>query len=82
MARQSYKVKIFGRPTAGMFDFSNVNSVNSPDGKYVLRFAMTERKEFADYRVDDIGIQPDIFIDNSINEEDWVDFVQSIIEKE
>jgi hypothetical protein len=82
MARQSYKVKIFGRPTAGMFDFSNVNSVNSPDGKYVLSFAMTERKEFADYRVDDIGIQPDIFIDNSIKEEDWVDFVQSIIEKE
>jgi len=82
MARQSYKVKIFGRPTAGMFDFSSVNSVNSPDGKYVLSFAMTERKEFADYRVDDIGIQPDIFIDNSIKEEDWVDFVQSIIEKE
>jgi len=82
MARQSYKVKIFGRPTAGMFDFSNVNSVNTPDGKYVLSFAMTERKEFADYRVDDIGIQPDIFIDNSIKEEDWVDFVQSIIEKE
>jgi Peptidase family S41 len=81
-ARQSNKVKIFGRPTAGMLDFSNVNSVNSLDGKYVLDLTITERKEFADYRVDDIGIQPDIFIDNSIKEEDWVDFVQSIIEKE
>ena len=82
MVKQSFKVKVFGRPTAGMFDFSNVNSVKSPDNKYVLYLTMSERKEFRDYRVDDIGIQPDIFIDESISDDKWVDFVRHTLESE
>jgi hypothetical protein len=82
MARQSYKVKIFGKPTKGAFDFSNVNIVDVPGGKYVMWLAMTASKRFPEYRIDDIGIQPDFFIDDSINEEDWIEFVQSVIEQE
>lgn len=80
LARQSYKVKIFGRPTAGAFDFSNINIVDSPDNKYQLYLTITQRKEFEDYRVDDIGIQPDFFIDMSVKEIDWVDYVLTEIE--
>lgn len=82
MARQSYKVKIFGKPTQGAFDFSNVNIVDAPDSNYVLWIAMTAGKNFPEYRIDDIGLQPDFYIDDSINDEDWVEFVQSVIEKE
>lgn len=82
MARQSYKVKIFGKPTSGAFDFSNINMVDAPEGNYVLWIAMTAGKNFPEYRIDDIGIQPDFYIDDSINEEDWVEYVQSVIEQE
>jgi len=79
-ARQSYKVKIFGEPTSGAFDFSNVNVIDFPNGKYVLWVAMTASKRYPTYKIDDIGIQPDFFIDSSIKPENWIDFVQSTIE--
>lgn len=82
MARQSYKVKIFGKPTRGAFDFSNINIVDAPDSNYVLWIAMSAGKNFPEYRIDDIGIQPDFYIDETVNDEDWVSFVQSVIENE
>jgi len=81
MARQSYKVKIFGRRTMGAFDFGNVNVVDSPDGKYKLWLTVTAIKEYHDYRIDDYGLQPDFFIDKNMAEVDWIDFVQNEIER-
>ena len=82
MARQSYKVKIFGKPTQGAFDFSDMNIIDAPGGKYVLGLAMTASKWYPEYRIDDIGIQPDFYIDDTIVEEDWVEFVQTVVEQE
>lgn len=81
MARQSYKVKLFGKPSFGAFDMSNVNIIDFPNGKYVLWCAMSVSKRFPEYKIDNIGIQPDFFMDNSIKEEDWVEFVQEVMEK-
>ena len=80
--RQSLKVKIFGRPTGGMLDFSNMNYVEFPDDPtIVLGYAMTASKRLPDYLIDGVGIQPDYFIDESISEEDWIEFVQSVLEE-
>ena len=81
MARQSYKVKLFGKPSFGAFDMSNVNIIDFPNGKYVLWCAMSVSKRFPEYKIDNIGIQPDFFMDDSIKEEDWVEFVQDVMEK-
>lgn len=80
--RQSCKVKLFGRPTGGMFDFSNMNFVDFPNSTYRLGYTMTATKRLPDYKIDGVGIQPDYFIDDSIKEEDWIEFVQSVIEVE
>jgi hypothetical protein len=80
--RQSLKVKIFGRPSGGMIDFSNMNYVDFPnDSTSRLGYTMTASKRLPDYVIDGVGIQPDYFIDDSIKEEDWIEFVQSVIEK-
>ena len=82
MAKQSYKTKIFGQPTLGAFDFSNCISYNSPDGKYSLTLTLTVTQNKAEgYGIDGIGIQPDFYIDDSVPEDQWVNYVLSIIEE-
>lgn len=78
--RQSFKVKIFGRPTGGMIDFSNMNYINSPDGKYQLGYTMTASERLPDYAIDGVGVQPDVFIDQTIEEKDWIEFVKTTLE--
>jgi hypothetical protein len=79
-AKQSSKVKVFGRPTAGALDFSNVNPVDSPDGMFQLILCMTASYRIPNFPIDGIGIQPDFFIDDTIPEEDWIYYVKSTIE--
>ena len=78
MARQSYKVKLFGEPTAGAFNVSNIAFVDSPDGKYTLWIAQSVSKVFPEYTIDDIGIQPDFYIDKEVA--DWIGYTRSVIE--
>ena len=80
LARQSYKVKIFGKPTKGAFNCSNMNTIDFPKGKYTLFLAITVNKIYPEYRIDDIGIQPDYYIDDDIRPEEWVAYVQNVIE--
>lgn len=79
-ARQSQKVKIFGRPTGGALDISNMNEVESPDGKFVLRYGVSKSNRAPVYCIDDVGIQPDYFLDDSLPEGDWIEYVQKILE--
>lgn len=81
-ARQSYKVKIFGKPTAGAFDCSNVNPIDFRSGKYILFLAMTFNKSCPEYRIDDIGMQPDYYLDDDIPYDQWVAHVQNVLETE
>ncbi len=79
-AKQSSKVKVFGRPTAGILDISNIRKVDFPNGQFQLVYSMTASLWLPAFSIDGVGIQPDYFIDDTIPEEDWIHFVQSTIE--
>ena len=75
MAKQSKKVKIYGQPTAGALDFSNLNNVVSPSGNYKLFYATSKSYRLPKMAIDDYGIQPDYYIDESIPSYKWIEFV-------
>ena len=74
-ARQSWKVKLFGQQTAGALDVSNVKSITSPDNLLTLVYATSRYVTFNKLIIDDIGILPDFYINENINEEEWIKFV-------
>ncbi|QEC76503.1 S41 family peptidase [Mucilaginibacter ginsenosidivorax] len=79
-AKQSAKVKVFGRPTFGELDISNMNYIDFPDKKFQLGYCMSKSFRIPGFMIDGVGIQPDYFIDESISETDWIDYTQSVIE--
>jgi hypothetical protein len=79
-ARTSAKVKIFGRPTKGSLDVSNVHMVNSPDGCYQLGYCMSLSHRLPHMPVDVMGIQPDHYLDEAIPKLEWVEYVQQVLE--
>ena len=78
MARQSRRVKLFGHPTAGVFDFSNMNILESPCGNFNLFYATSKNVGVDQFPIDGIGIQPDFFLDG-IPGYKWVDFVNEVL---
>ncbi len=80
-ARTSWKVKLFGRPTRGCIDVSNLNEVDSPSGSFTLYYAMSRSYRVPDLIIDDRGIQPDHFLDDGIPDEEWVPYVQGVLER-
>jgi hypothetical protein len=84
-ARQSEKVKLFGRHTAGVLDYSNVLEFTLPSGKRTLRLPCTRSRRLPDSPIDGIGIQPDVVISlspdwNSDSDEELM-FVVRYLEK-
>lgn len=79
-ARTSYKVKLFGRPTSGSLDVSNMRHVTSPDGCFELGYTMSLSHRLPRMPVDVMGIQPDHYLDDGIPELDWVGYVQRVME--
>jgi C-terminal processing protease CtpA/Prc len=79
-AKQSFKVKLFGRPTKGVLDISNVNVITSPDEAFNLHYSMSKSLRLPAFPVDDTGIQPDFFLDDEIKEGEWVEYVQNMLE--
>jgi hypothetical protein len=82
VAKQSKKVKIFGTLTGGALDFSNLNSLESPDQSFRLHYATLKRVDFEDYPIDNIGIQPDYYLDKDIPEYKWIEYVNGILNHE
>jgi TfoX/Sxy family transcriptional regulator of competence genes len=80
-ARQSKKVKIFGTPTRGVLDISNVHIVDFADGQFVLAYGMSKSYRIPDYCIDGVGVQPDYLIDAAVPEEDWIEYAQGILER-
>lgn len=81
LAKQSWKVKLFGRTTYGAIDISNMTVAFSPDDKFYLAYAMSKSKRIPHYTIDDIGLQPDFFIDDEIPETEWINYTKSILEE-
>lgn len=79
IAKQSSKVKLFGRTTSGTLDISNMNFAFSPSGVFWLGYGMTKSFRIPDFCIDNVGIQPDYFIDRTVT--DWVKFTQDTLEQ-
>lgn len=78
-AKQSKKVKLFGTTTYGVLDVSNMYFVTSPCKEFELGYALTRSMRIPDYTIDAKGIQPDYFIDTSIEKYDWTEFTNAIL---
>jgi hypothetical protein len=61
-ARQSFKVKLYGRPTAGALDFSNLRPYPLPSGQRVLWYATSRSLRLPGFPIDLGGVQPDEYL--------------------
>ncbi|MGR3857667.1 S41 family peptidase [Chryseobacterium indologenes] len=78
-ARQSKKVKLFGTTTAGVLDISNMYFVNSPCNEFKLGYSLSKSFRIPDMAIDGKGIQPDYFIDQTIPDYQWIDYVNNVL---
>lgn len=78
-AKQSKKVKVFGTNTFGALDFSNMYSAESPCKEFMLRYCLTRRLWVPNVTIDNVGLQPDYYLDESIPQYKWVEFVNGIL---
>ena len=78
-AKQSKKVKLFGRTTFGALDMSNLSIVKSPSNDLVLVYATSRSFRISEMPIDDIGIQPDYYLDKGIPLFKWVEFVNETL---
>jgi hypothetical protein len=78
-ARQSKKVKFFGVPTMGCVDTGNQYYAESPCKELILSYSLSRSLRVPDIIIDDIGIQPDYYLDKTIPEYKWVEFVNDIL---
>lgn len=74
-AKQSKKVKLYGRTTKGGLDVSNLSLVYSPNKDFVLVYALSKSLRIPEMAIDDKGVQPDYYIDKEIPESQWINFV-------
>ncbi|QNK61128.1 hypothetical protein H7F33_11115 [Pedobacter sp. PAMC26386] len=79
-AKQSKKVKLFGANTFGALDISNMAFVMSPCKEFELGYSLSESFRIPDFMIDNVGLQPDYYIDKSIPQYKWINFVQQILE--
>ncbi|HOW44242.1 MAG TPA: S41 family peptidase [Candidatus Aminicenantes bacterium] len=77
-AKQSKKVKILGTPTYGALDYGSASFFDFGCGNYKLMMPTWRSMRLPDYPIDNIGIQPDIYLDKSVK--DWVRFAVDYLE--
>ena len=78
IAKQSLKTKIFGTPTDGALDISNLVEVIAPSNHYRLLYGSSKTMRLPNYKIDDIGIQPDFYMHTYIPNYKWVSHIRSI----
>ncbi|MDR1227132.1 MAG: hypothetical protein LBK47_09595 [Prevotellaceae bacterium] len=81
MAKQSKKVKLFGATTFGALDISNMYSVDSPCEEFKLWYCLSRSLRIPDMPIDGIGLQPDYYLDKTIPQHKWVEFVNEMLNK-
>jgi hypothetical protein len=77
-ARQSKKVKILGTPTYGALDYGTSSIFNFGCRNYKLMMPTWRSMRLPGYPIDNIGIQPDIYLDKSVK--DWILFAVDYLE--
>ncbi|MCB9325614.1 MAG: peptidase S41 [Lewinellaceae bacterium] len=78
-AKQSKKVKLFGTTTAGVLDISNMYFTDSPCEDFKLGYSLSKSMRIPEMSIDNKGIQPDYYLDETISKFDWISFVISIL---
>ncbi len=78
-AKQSKKVKLYGKPTSGTLDISNLNAVTSPCGDYVLWYGLSKSYRIPEMAIDGVGIQPDFYFDPSIKPYEWIRLTKEML---
>ena len=78
-AKQSKKVKLFGTTTFGALDISNMYFVDSPCNDFRLHYCLSRSLRIPDMAIDNIGLQPDYYLDKTVPENKWVEFVSDIL---
>ncbi|WP_462282045.1 S41 family peptidase [Salinivirga cyanobacteriivorans] len=77
-AKQSKKVKVMGTPTGGVLDYGSARSFNFGCDAYNLSLPTFRSLRLPEYPVDNIGIQPDIYLDRYVD--DWIRFAVNYLE--
>jgi hypothetical protein len=77
-SKQSKKVKLFGTTTFGALDISNMRSAESPCKEFQLIYCISRSMRIPDMAIDDIGLQPDYYLDKTIPQDKWVEFVNEV----
>ncbi|RBL90056.1 S41 family peptidase [Chitinophaga flava] len=78
-AKQSKKVKLFGVTTFGMLDISNVHTLAFPCAKFELYYGLSKSYRIPGMAVDDIGLQPDYYIDGTIERNGWIKLTNEVL---
>lgn len=78
IAKQSKKVKVFGLPSYGALDYGNAYLIDFGCKDYQLFMPTYRALRLPDYPIDNIGIQPDVYVDTSVK--DWTDFAVEYLE--
>jgi Peptidase family S41 len=78
-AKQSRKVKLYGTTTFGVLDISNMNFVTSPSGLFELGYSLSRSFRIPKMTIDSKGIIPDFYLDESIPDENWIDYVDKLL---
>jgi hypothetical protein len=69
-ARESKKVVLFGQPTSGTLDYSNVLFVPCPSIVFNFGYATTRSHRLPKFSIDRDKIQPNIYLSDSVN---WIE---------
>jgi hypothetical protein len=77
-AKQSKKAKILGIPTYGVIDYGSANPFDFGCKNYILMMPTWRSMRLPEYPLDNIGVQPDIYLDKSVK--DWVQFAVDYLE--
>lgn len=78
LAKQSKKSKVLGTPTSGVLDYANAMISNYEYDGHSLILPTYRSLRLPDFPIDNIGIQPDIYLDKSV--ENWVNFAVEYLE--
>jgi hypothetical protein len=79
LAKQSKKVTLMGQPTYGAFDYIEPLEFMLSSGKFYIKIPVARSSRVPQYKLNGIGIQPDIFIKDSTS--DWVQIAVQYLEK-
>lgn len=78
ISKQSKKTKVMGIPSSGVLDYANAMFFEYGCDNYKLLMPTYRSFRLPDYPIDNIGVQPDIYLDESV--EDWVKFATDYLE--